>query len=450
MARTRARSRVPQRRVVIDVATAVVDRFNPVFGGPAAPLKTEALFGAFGPSLMPRASLHQGMAAGLSVLAAEAVGQAVDAGVRRLVPSTMPLAVRVGARAALTAAGSALGRLPEHDSESTAVASLRTAGRLTAAGAAGGAIHQTAVELRHRLPSRSGARPIITGVAAFAGAMVYARRLLSQRQAVVQKWTADDRAAGLAPAIAIGFGVATVGRGIGHAFAASRGASVRYFGDDPVRATIGRAVNAGTWAAGAAALYSAGVGYIARNNEKVEPAYATAPSNRYVSGGPNSISPFEELGQQGRRFVTDVVTPDVIESTLGEPAVAHPIRAFVGVNSEPLYPSARSEMMLDELERLGAFDRSHLLLVSPTGTGWVDQTMIESAELLTRGDIATACIQYGRGPSFLECRRSTWADRSSGACSGASSCDFTPDRRTNGPGCSSSARASGRGRRRTW
>jgi uncharacterized membrane protein len=28
--------------------------------------------------------------------------------------------------------------------------------------------------------------------------------------------------------------------------------------------------------------------------------------------------------------------------------------------------------------------------------------MIESAEILTRGDIATACIQYGKAPSFLE------------------------------------------------
>jgi uncharacterized membrane protein len=103
--------------------------------------------------------------------------------------------------------------------------------------------------------------------------------------------------------------------------------------------------------------------------------------------------------------VTDVVTPELIESTLGEPAIAHPIRAFVGVNSEPLYPSGRSELMLDELERLGAFDRKYLLLVSPTGTGWVDQTMIESMELLTRGDVATACIQYSRGPSFLEVQK---------------------------------------------
>jgi uncharacterized membrane protein len=74
----------------------------------------------------------------------------------------------------------------------------------------------------------------------------------------------------------------------------------------------------------------------------------------------------------------------------------------VGVESEPLYATGRSELALDELERLGAFDREYLLLVSPTGTGWIDHTMIESAEILARGDIATACIQYGTAPSFLE------------------------------------------------
>lgn len=178
-----------------------------------------------------------------------------------------------------------------------------------------------------------------------------------------------------------------------------------YFGDDFTRAQVGRMINSAMWAAGAVLLYTGGVGFIARSNEKIEPAYSKPPENEYVSGGPNSISPFFEVGLQGRRFLTDVVTPELITSTLGEEAVAHPIRAFVGVNSDPLYPSGRSEMMLDELERLGAFDRKYLLLVSPTGTGWVDQTMIESAEILTRGDIATACIQYGRGPSFLEVQK---------------------------------------------
>ena len=95
------------------------------------------------------------------------------------------------------------------------------------------------------------------------------------------------------------------------------------------------------------------------------------------------------------------MTPELIEQVLEEPAKARPIRVFVGYNSEPLYPAGRAELALEELERTGAFDRSYLLLVSPTGTGWVDQTMIESAELMTRGDIATCAIQYGRFPSFL-------------------------------------------------
>jgi uncharacterized membrane protein len=143
------------------------------------------------------------------------------------------------------------------------------------------------------------------------------------------------------------------------------------------------------------------VGYIGRANERVEPGYTAPPTSELVSGSPDSLSPFEDLGQQGRRYVTDVVTPEVIAQVLGEPAKAMPIRVFVGYNSEPLYPAGRAELALEELERTGAFDRSYLLLVSPTGTGWVDQTMIESAELMTRGDIATCSIQYGRFPSFL-------------------------------------------------
>ena len=141
--------------------------------------------------------------------------------------------------------------------------------------------------------------------------------------------------------------------------------------------------------------------YIARSNEKIEPAYSEVPESPFVSGGPMSHSPFNELGLQGRRFVTDVITPDLIERVLGEQAAAHPIRAYIGYNSEPLYSTGRSEMALEELDRLGAFDRKYLLLFAPTGTGWVDQTMIESAEIFARGDIATCCIQYGRSPSFL-------------------------------------------------
>jgi uncharacterized membrane protein len=390
---------------VIGTAGRIADRFNPITGGPAAPLKTEALFGAFAPSLMPRAAYHQGIAAGASVLAAEAVGRGVDAAICRVVPGSSPFAVRIGARALVAAAGLAVSRIPETDDETTARASLRSAGRLAAAGALGGAIYETGMQLRERFPSNSGIRPIITGAASFAGAMYYSKQLLSQRQSVIKRWTEDDKPANLASSIGIGFAVTSVGRGLGKGFMASRRGFVDFFGEDTAHASIGRAANAAVWTAGGIGLYYTVVSLIARKNEEIEPAYSQPPDNPYASGGPNSISPFDELGLQGRRFVTDVVTPDLIESTLDEPAIAHPIRAFVGMNSDPLYPAGRSEMMLDELERLGAFDRSYLLLVCPTGTGWVDQTMIESAELLTRGDIATACIQYGRGPSFLEVQK---------------------------------------------
>ncbi|MCJ7781582.1 MAG: alpha/beta-hydrolase family protein, partial [Acidimicrobiia bacterium] len=391
--------------VVGKTAVWAAGRFNPITNSPSAPLKTRALFGSFGPSLMPRAAMHQGMAAGMSILAADLVMSAVDGAVRRMVPGSAPFAMRIGARALVSAAGLAVSKIPETDDETTLRASIRSAGRLAAAGGVGGMIYETSIGAKERFPAKSPMRPVIVSAAGFAAAAVYSRNLLAERQSVIKRWTEDDKPATLAASLSIGFTVATVGRGIGRGFLASRRGMAEYVGDDFTRAQIGRLINTAVWAAGGVSLYYAGVGYIARSNEKIEPAYSRPPVGEFVSGGPKSISAFSEVGLQGRRFLTDVVTPDLIESTLGEKAKAHPIRAFVGVNSEPLYPSGRSEMMLDELERLGAFDRKYLLLVSPTGTGWVDQTMIESVEILTRGDIATACIQYGRGPSFLEVQK---------------------------------------------
>lgn len=383
------------------VGLRLAERFNPIVSDPSAPLKTAAIFNAFGPSLMPRASMHQGMAAGLSVLAAEMVGKGIDAGIRRLVPSASPFPVRIIARAAVATAGYAASRIPETDDESTVVASARSAARLAMVGAIGGIAYEAGTELRSRFPASGPIRPILVGLGGFAGAMAYSGKLLGTREGLIQRWSDEDKPASLPIAIGIGFGVASAGRGVARAFISSRRGMADFFGTDALHAQIGRTLNLAVWAAGGVALYNAGVGYIARSNERIEPAYAEPPENPHVSGGPNSISPFEELGLQGRRYVTDVVTPDLIEATLGEPAVAQPIRAYIGYNSEPIYASGRSELALEEMERLGAFDRSYLLLFSPTGTGWVDQTMIESAEILARGDIATCCIQYGRSPSFL-------------------------------------------------
>lgn len=390
-----------KQKSFIDRMVSVANWMNPVTSDPAAPLKTVSFLESFTPSLMPRSSMHQGMAAGLSVLAAELVGRSVDALVKKAVPDSSPFVARLGARAVVTGIGYGLTQIPQTRDESTPVASARTLGRLAMAGGVGGMAYESATALRDRYPYTGPIRPILMGAGGFAGALLYSDRLMEHRKTVIQRWSDDDKPAEVAMSLAIAGGVSSAGRVIGKGFMMSRNSAQTYFGDDIAQRTFGRALNWALWAGGAAALYSAGVGYIAKANEKVEPAYRDTPTSEFVSGGPTSISPFEELGLQGRRYVTDVMTPDLIEQTLGEPAVAHPIRAYIGYNSEPIYSTGRSEMALEELDRLGAFDRTYLLLFCPTGTGWVDQTMIESAEILARGDIATCCIQYGRSPSFL-------------------------------------------------
>jgi len=384
----------------VRIAVTVSDRLNPITSGPAGPLKASAALDAYGPSLMPRSSVQQGIAAGLAVLAAGAVGNSVDVLARRFAPESSPLAWRIGVRAVLAASGAALAGSRETDDEPTSKATLRSAGRLMSVAALGGIIHEAGEEAQNK--ADTPIVPIITGFGGFAYVASRWGKELETRRAVIQRWTDDDKAANLPTSIAIAFGLASVGRLIGSGYESSRDSLVAYVGDGPGHVAIGRTINTTLWLAGAVALYSGLVQRISKNNSRTEDAFAAPPTSEYVSGGPNSISPFEELGLQGRRFVTEVVPPETISSTLGEPVMTHPIRAYVGVDSEPIYATGRSELALDEMERLGAFDRKYLLLVSPTGTGWVDHTMVESAELLARGDIATVCIQYGRAPSFLE------------------------------------------------
>jgi uncharacterized membrane protein len=375
-------------------------RVNPITGGPASPLKASALLDSFAPSLMPRSSLHQGMAGGLALIAAEMVGKGIDNAARRTAPADSPLAWRLGARAVIAAAGAALAAISETPDEPTSRAALRSAGRLTAVAATGGIINEAGRDLESKVDWPLV--PVATGLGGFAFVATRMGRELETRRGVIQRWTDDDKPASLAASFGIAVAVANVGRVAGRGFISSHRSLGDYLGGDGGGEMIGRALNVALWAAGAATLYAAVVTRLSQHNAKVEVNFSVPPSNEFVSGGPNSISPFEELGLQGRRFVAEVVPPDEIDETLGESGAKHPVRIYIGVESEPLYATGRSELALEEMDRLGVFDRKHLLLVSPTGTGWVDHTVAETAEILARGDIATVCIQYGKAPSFLE------------------------------------------------
>jgi uncharacterized membrane protein len=377
---------------------------NPVVASPAAPLETIAALDALGPSLMPRTSRLAGVSMGLSVLAARSTTSVVERLTSIVVPADAPLGRQLAARAAVGGVGTALVRMPQRDGERLWTASARSAGRLLRAGAAGGVIHDLGRYVQERYPAQRAVRPMAASAALSGGLLWWGGRRLRAREAAIERWPLPQTTT-VPATIATSYAVTAVGTGLSKGFMATRNLLEGYFGPGPGKRLLARAVNAGLWAAGGVAAYNAGISYIGRANEKVEPGYATPPPSPLLSGSDQSLLPFGDLGQQGRRFVTDVVTPELIKEVMEEDAVAHPIRVYVGFNSEPLYQTGRAELALAELDRTGAFDRSYLLLVSPTGTGWVDHTLIETAELLARGDIATCCVQYGRYPSFLSVQK---------------------------------------------
>jgi uncharacterized membrane protein len=81
-------------------------------------------------------------------------------------------------------------------------------------------------------------------------------------------------------------------------------------------------------------------------------------------------------------------------------AKATPISIFVGLDSAPT-ATERVDLALAEMDRTDAWSRSMLMLVSPTGTGYVNYVAIACAQYLTLGDMASVTLQYSKRPSPL-------------------------------------------------
>jgi uncharacterized membrane protein len=143
---------------------------------------------------------------------------------------------------------------------------------------------------------------------------------------------------------------------------------------------------------------------IERGAEQIEVAYDEPPTSRLVSGGPGSKVAWATLSRQGRRNVSTALRPAAIEAVMGEPAAAEPIRVFVGLESVPTEVE-RVALAVEELRRTGAFDRELLMVISPTGTGYVNYVAVETAEYLTRGNMASVTMQYSLRPSPLSLDR---------------------------------------------
>jgi uncharacterized membrane protein len=116
------------------------------------------------------------------------------------------------------------------------------------------------------------------------------------------------------------------------------------------------------------------------------------PTSATRTGSAESLVNWEDLGRQGRAFVAGGPGASELAGFFGSPQPA-PIRVYVGLNSADT-PEQRARLALEELKRVGGFDRSVLLVVTPTGTGWVDPSGQDPVEYLHRGDIATVAVQY--------------------------------------------------------
>jgi uncharacterized membrane protein len=136
-----------------------------------------------------------------------------------------------------------------------------------------------------------------------------------------------------------------------------------------------------------------------------------------VSGDPDSLVRWDTMGREGRRHVATVVRPEPlvgkpvevrgmprpdlsIRTVMQEEAKASPIAIFVGLDSAQT-PTARVDLALAEMDRTDAWSRSLIVLISPTGTGYVNYVAVACTQYLTRGDVATVTLQYSKRPSPL-------------------------------------------------
>ena len=157
-------------------------------------------------------------------------------------------------------------------------------------------------------------------------------------------------------------------------------------------------------------------------------------------------SPWDSLGRQGRKFTGLGPTASDIERVVAPPGHG----ADPGVRRawrRPTTPRSGPHLAVDDLERAGGFQRANLLVVTTTGSGWVDPALVDTL----RVPRAAATRRPSRS-STPTCRRGspTWSTsprpaRPAGPCSTRSTTAWSQLPAGPAPQAATSpARASGR------
>ena len=414
-----------------------LDRAEPPGSGVAVGLLVASATapGTFAPSLAPRSVLDQGLVTALSTglhylltlgaqdaLEALAAELAAGAGRSPADRAARQQALTVLADLACVPLGFALGRaLPPRHGEPVARGLLRQAGWRFAVTGLGGCLFTlarsaaTAVAPRLDAGGRIAGFPLAVPVGLAVAYALERRRDRLPDGEVAPAAPSPARSLALAGTVVGGLaGVAYAE----HALATTLGRRLATVlpGGTAVWRLAGHATCLGALAVTASSVWGRAMRRLEAGTAHDAPVFGTDEDLRLagatMSGGPGSLVPWSTLGREGRRHVLAHVrprpvpdrppgVPDLsIETIMGEPARATPIQVYVGLDSAPS-PRERVDLALAELERTGAFDRSLLMLVSPTGTGYVNYVATAAAEYLSRGDIATVTLQYSKRPSPL-------------------------------------------------
>lgn len=123
------------------------------------------------------------------------------------------------------------------------------------------------------------------------------------------------------------------------------------------------------------------------------------PADPLASGSPASLIDWDTIGRRGKDFIARGPSPEDLSAFSGKPA-ERPLRIYVGLKSRDS-EQARAELALAELKRVGAFERSVLIVASPTGTGWLDPSATDTLEYIHNGDTAIVTMAYSYLPSWI-------------------------------------------------
>ena len=159
------------------------------------------------------------------------------------------------------------------------------------------------------------------------------------------------------------------------------------------------------------ALFTVANSAFSVRNDKMS-SYAVQPVGAERSGSHDSAAKWDTLGSEGRWFVSH--GPDAFRiGAVTEAPAREPIRVYAGLDSTE-DGVTQEQLAVRELERTHAFDRKVLVVVTTTGTGWVNSETAAAIEYLYHGDTAIVASQYSYLPSVL----SFLADRQKAAGAG--------------------------------